>query len=76
MDAPTDSKKGTSGNAPQQVNKVPRQVKVKDSRQIQTERNGAAPSGKRKPSYREAAKAVGKGNREILGSEYRLSASN
>lgn len=70
MEAPTDPKKGSSGNAPQQITKIPRQVKVKDSRQIQTERNGAPSSGKKKPNYREAAKAVGKGNREILGSKY------
>lgn len=70
MDTANDPKKGVPGNAQQSTSKVPRQVKVKDSRQIQTERNGAAPTDKKKPNYREAAKAVGKGNTEILGSEH------
>lgn len=65
-----DPKKGSSGNANEQTSKVPRQVKVKDSRQIQTERDGADSTEKRKGNYREAAKAVGKGNREILDSEH------
>lgn len=69
-DSARDPKKGAAGNANQQTSKVPRQVKVKDSRQIQTERDGADYTEKRKGDYREAAKAVGKGNREILDSEH------
>lgn len=62
---------------PQQTTKVPRQVKVKDSRQIQTQDNDsqAGPAPAKKPNFREAAKAVGKGNREILTSKHLVRSS-
>ena len=72
MDSGHDPRKGSNGNGAQQTTKVPRQVKVKDSRQIQTQHDGQAPTDKRNTSFREVAKAVGKGNREILDSEYTL----
>lgn len=55
----------------QQHAKVPRQAKLKDSRQIQTQDNGnpAGSTSAKKANFREAAKAVGMGNREILSSK-------
>ncbi|KAJ9109900.1 hypothetical protein QFC19_001880 [Naganishia cerealis] len=48
--------------------KAPRQAKVKDSRQIRTEKDAEDIGATSAPrvTFREAAKAVGKGNKEIL----------
>jgi hypothetical protein len=52
--------------------KVPRQAKLKDSRQIRTERDkeDGGNATVNRVTFREAAKAVGKANREIMTSEW------
>jgi hypothetical protein len=71
MSGGDNANKSGSHTPVQQTTKVPRQTKVKDSRQIQTQDNGnQAGSGvAKKSNFREAAKAVGKGNRDILSSK-------
>ncbi|KAJ9106265.1 hypothetical protein QFC21_001410 [Naganishia friedmannii] len=70
-DASRESKSRSHTPAPTQASsstKVPRQAKVKDSRQIRTEKDGddsgTAPVSR--VTFREAAKAVGRANKEIM----------